>query len=241
MQLLVSVTSTFDAEAALAGGADLIDAKDPTAGALGAVSLDQFHRIVCAVAGARPVTAALGDASDEAEVESSARAFAAAGAAFVKIGFAGIDAADRVRRLVAAVARGVKGGFTTAVVAAAYADADRARTISPRVLVDVAARAGAAGVLLDTFDKGSGGLRDLLAPRALSAWVASAHDAGLFAALAGKLTASDLACVRDAGADIAGVRGAACEGGRSGRVTADRVRLLRSACEVGLAGVVLTE
>jgi len=33
--------------------------------------------------------------------------------------------------------------------------------------------------------------------------------------------------VRDAGADIAGVRGAACVGGRSGTVAADRVRLLR--------------
>jgi uncharacterized protein (UPF0264 family) len=35
--------------------------------------------------------------------------------------------------------------------------------------------------------------------------------------------------VRDAGADIAGVRGAACENGRTGRVSADRVRLLQLA------------
>ena len=38
-------------------------------------------------------------------------------------------------------------------------------------------------------------------------------------ALAGKLMTDDLAFVRDAGADIAGVRGAACEGGRIGRVS----------------------
>jgi uncharacterized protein (UPF0264 family) len=38
----------------------------------------------------------------------------------------------------------------------------------------------------------------------------------------------DFAFVRDAGADIVGVRGAACEGGRSGRVTAERVHLLRA-------------
>ena len=65
-------------------------------------------------------------------------------------------------------------------------------------------------------------------PRALAAWVADAHDAGLLVALAGKLTADDLTFVRDAGADIAGVRGAACDGGRTGRVTADKVRLLRT-------------
>jgi hypothetical protein len=103
--------------------------------------------------------------------------------------------------------------------------------------LDVAARAGATGVMLDTFDKQQGGLRQLVAWRALTDWVVSAHDAGLFVAIAGKLTASDLPYVRDAGADIAGVRGSACDGGRTGRVTADRVRLLRSACDVKPAAV----
>ena len=244
MQLLVSVMGTLDAAAALDGGADLIDAKDPAAGALGAVSIDRFHRIVGTVGGTRPVTAALGDAFDETVIERSARTFAAAGAAFVKIGFAGIDDGGRVARLIAAAIGGVRigvadGGGARAldhlpenrgVVAVAYADADRARSISSHRLVDVAACAGAGGVLLDTFDKQHGGLRDLIAPRALGAWVAAAHEAGLFAAVAGKLTASDLPFVRDAGADIAGVRGAACEGGRTSRVTADRVRRLREAC-----------
>jgi hypothetical protein len=45
-------------------------------------------------------------------------------------------------------------------------------------------------------------------------------------ALAGKLQADDLAFVRDAGADIAGVRGAACDGARTGRVSAEKVRQL---------------
>ena len=92
--------------------------------------------------------------------------------------------------------------------------------------MDVAARAGAAGVLLDTADKSGPGLRQLVQPATLAAWVADAHEAGLFVALAGRLTADDLPFVRDAGADIAGVRGAACDGGRTGRVTADRVSRL---------------
>ena len=45
-------------------------------------------------------------------------------------------------------------------------------------------------------------------------------------ALAGRLRRTDLAIARDAGADIAGVRGAACEGGRTGTVTSARVREL---------------
>ena len=237
MHLLVSVTSAVDAAAALAGGADLVDAKDPAAGALGAVSIEQFRRIVAAVAGARPVTAALGDAADEPAIEQTARAFAGLGASFVKLGFAGISSTDRVAALITAAVSGARRDSSFRVVAVAYADADRAGSISPLRLLDVAARAGATGVLLDTFDKQQGGLRQLVAWRALTDWVVSAHDTGLFVAIAGKLTASDLPYVRDAGADIAGVRGSACDGGRTGRVTADRVRLLRSACDVKPAAV----
>ena len=50
MRLLVSVANATEASAALAGGADLIDAKDPLAGALGAVPiavLAEIHAVVC--------------------------------------------------------------------------------------------------------------------------------------------------------------------------------------------------
>jgi hypothetical protein len=81
MRLLISVANAAEASDALAGGADIIDAKEPLAGALGAVSVKVLREIHAAVAGARPVTAALGDASDEATVERAAAAFTAAGAA----------------------------------------------------------------------------------------------------------------------------------------------------------------
>jgi uncharacterized protein (UPF0264 family) len=233
MRVLVSVTSAAEAAAALAGGADLIDAKNPATGPLGAVSAEAFREICAAVAGMRPVTAALGDAGDEATLECAARAFATAGAALVKVGFAGIATASCVVTLIAAAVRGATQGSSgqCGVVAVAYADAERATSIAPAPLAEIAARAGATGVLLDTADKGGPGLRELIPARALGSWVAAAHDNGLLVALAGKLTAADLPFVRDCGADIAGVRGAACESGRTGRVTADRVRLLRAACD----------
>ena len=231
MRLLVSVTCAAEALAALAGGADLIDAKDPLAGALGAVSADVLREIYAVVADRRPVTAALGDACDEAAIERAARSFVGSGAALVKVGFAGVASADRVATLTTAAVRGASavGDGNGGVVAVAYADAERAASLATADLVAIAARAGAQGVLLDTSDKAGPGLRGLLAPGELAAWVADAHDAGLFVALAGRLTAADLPFVRDAGADIAGVRGAACDGGRTGRVAADRVRLLRQA------------
>lgn len=228
MRLLVSVATPGEASAALAGDADVIDAKDPTF-ALGAVSVDVLRQIHAVCAGARPVTAALGDADEDATVERAAAVMTAAGAVLVKIGFAGIADRARVSALLAAAARGAHACGRGGVVAVAYADADRVASLAPAAFVDVAARAGAVGVLLDTADKRGPGLRTLLSPRAVAAWVARAHDAGLLVALAGKLRAEDLAYVRDAGADIAGVRGAACEGGRTGRVSAEKVRQLRSA------------
>src|SRR4051812_34686738 len=106
MRLLVSVAGVDDAAAALAGGADLIDAKDPTRGALGAVSHAVLQDIRAVVAGARPVTAALGNASDEITVEEAARSAAEAGVEFVKIGFDSIRETSRISELIAAAVRG---------------------------------------------------------------------------------------------------------------------------------------
>ncbi len=229
MRLLVSVAHAADAAAALAGGADLIDAKDPTGGALAAVAPGEFAAICAAVAGARPVTAALGNAAEEDAVERAARAFGQAGARFVKIGFAGITSGEHVGILTKAAVRGARAGGPghCGVVAVAFADADRAAGLAPFALVAAAARAGAEGLLLDTANKSGPGLRDLMEAAALAAFVSSVREAGLFVALAGQLSAADLPFIRDAGADIAGVRGAACEGGRGGQVSAERVRQLQ--------------
>ena len=86
----------------------------------------------------------------------------------------------------------------------------------------------ASGVLIDSADKGGPGLRALVGGAALSRLVRAVHEAGLQVALAGKLRAEDLPVVADTGADIAGVRGAACDGGRTGRISTKRVVRLAS-------------
>ncbi len=233
MRLLVSVANSNDATAALEGGAAFIDAKNPAAGSLGAVSASTFDDICLAVGGRRPVTAALGDAGVETDIEAAARTFAVAGAALVKVGFAGITEARRINKLLAATVRGARRAGTggCGVIAVAYADAHTVASVTPAALPAIAAHNGAAGVLLDTADKTGPGLRDAMAPRAIQAWVAEAHEYGLLVALAGKLSRADLRFARDCGADVAGVRGAACDDGRNGRVSVERVRLLLAACE----------
>src|SRR6266487_4188117 len=195
MRLLVSVRGPVEARAAVAGGADVVDAKDPARGALGAVRADRLAAIRRAVGAARPVSAALGDARDDATV--AAAAAAARGVAFVKLGFGGVTSASQAQRLARAARR---GAATTAVVLVAYADWRRATSLAPDRLLAVAMETGAAG---------------------------------LFAALAGSLTGRDFATARALGAELVGVRGAACIGGRRGRVSQARVaalqRLVRAA------------
>src|SRR5262245_61580587 len=168
MQLLVSVSDADEAHAALLGGAIIIDAKDPLLGALGAVTLDVFRRIHTLVGGIRPVSAALGEAVDEEAMEHTARAYAGAGAAFVKIGFARSDDTARLASLIDAAVRGAKPAGC-GVIVATYAD-DAAAVASRDELVKVAANAGATGVLIDTVDKGGAGVRSLVATDVLTTW-----------------------------------------------------------------------
>ena len=62
--LLVSVRSAAEALTALAGGADVIDVKEPNRGSLGAADDNTISDIVRAVDGRAPVSAALGELVD---------------------------------------------------------------------------------------------------------------------------------------------------------------------------------
>ena len=227
VQLLVSVQNAKEAADALDGGADIIDAKEPAAGALGAVDPETFVEICDAIRGARPVSAAIGDATDAHDVERAANVFASRGASFVKLGIGAAMDRARVTALLAAAMHGARHG-RAAVIAAAYAD--EGTDTWREMLVVAAAHAGARGVLLDTRNKQGPSLPQLITPGALARWTAAARSHGLMAALAGRLDASHLGFVRDSGATIAGVRGAACDGGRADQISTLKVRALAAAC-----------
>ena len=54
-RLLVSVRSAAEARTALAGGADVIDVKEPAHGSLGRASTEVIREVIDAVAGCVPV------------------------------------------------------------------------------------------------------------------------------------------------------------------------------------------
>lgn len=224
MQLLVSVRHAAEAAAALAGGADIIDAKEPAAGPLGAVAPDTLRAIAATVGTARIVTAALGDARDEAAIERDAAAFVEGGARFVKVGFAEAGSLTRTAVLLRAAAR---GGGRERVIAVAYADHDVVQAPSLLDVLAVTEATGVAGILLDTANKEGPSLTGLVSATALTSWVRAARAAGLLVALAGRVLDDDIGMLRDTGADIVGVRGAVCDGGRGGLVSSERVRTLK--------------
>jgi (5-formylfuran-3-yl)methyl phosphate synthase len=89
----------------------------------------------------------------------------------------------------------------------------------------------ADGVLIDTFEKGTGrGLLNYCDVREIRRWCTRMHRLGLEAWLAGSITLEELPGLWEAGADVICVRGAACKPrtgkGRFGEVDEEIVRKL---------------
>ena len=233
MRLLVSVIDADEARLAVEAGVDVVDVKNPAEGSLGAPAPGVIERVREVVPPERPVSAAIGDVPNLPGTAALAALGAArSGAAYVKVGLWGTSATEDAVAVLRAVRAAVDGG--AAVIAAAYADAERVpgRPLPPGEIVEAARRAGVGGCLLDTAVKDGRGLFEWLTPKALAKLVGEGHAAGLEMALAGALRAEDLSAVRAAGADIVGVRAAACrDGRRTAPLDAERIGRLRAECE----------
>lgn len=217
-RLLASVATLGEAELALGAGADLIDLKDPAAGALGAWPLTGLAAAVALVAGRRPVSATVGDLPPEPSVlAAAARATAATGVDIVKLGF--FPGADH-RDLAQALAPTARGGIR--LVAVLMAD-----TAPDLTVADSLAAAGFFGVMLDTADKASGGLLRHQPVHDLARFVADAQAHGLRVGLAGSLRLEDVAVLTPLGPDFLGFRGALCHAGRGSAMDGQRLSELR--------------
>lgn len=211
MRLLVSVVSAEEARRALAGGADIVDVKDPSRGALAPPAPAVLSEVVQAVGTAAPVSVALGDlAGDPRAAARDARAAARRGVDYVKIGLRDVCELNRAVTAIRAVADAV--GPRTAVIATTYADAHALDppAFAPALLPELVGRAGIAGALVDTFVKDGRGLYGWLSESTLEELISRTRQAGGRFAVAGQLRRGEL---RRVGADIVGVRSAVCRGG----------------------------
>lgn len=220
-RLLVSVRSAAEAELALAGGADLIDIKEPRHGALGAADADVWQDVRRVVAGRAPVSAALGELLED-DVLSRARA--AAGLRYAKFGLAGCHSRvgwlARWHKSISALPRGVLP------VPVAYADWPAADAPSPSVALALAQQSPAKLLLIDTFDKRRGNLLSALTWDGLQVIRDHARQAGVQLVLAGSLDARAIEQLLPLAPAYFGVRGAVCRGGRDGRLDEALVKSL---------------
>src|SRR5215210_2805353 len=99
MKLLVSVRSAAEASTALAAGADIIDAKEPSLGSLGPVSSAVLSEIFDRVPERCPLRVALGDVATTGDVRDRISAVPLRQTAFLKLGFAGVTHSDTLCRL----------------------------------------------------------------------------------------------------------------------------------------------
>jgi uncharacterized protein (UPF0264 family) len=231
VRLLVSVRSPDEVAASLEGGADIIDAKEPGLGALGPVAAEVLEAIDARVPLDVPLSVALGDAVSAASLDAVITGLPLRRRAqvYLKLAFTGdggeSEVAMLLRAAVGAAARHTAAPRIIAVVCADGAGGEPAAHGIRRA----ARAAGITGLLVDTAGKDGRTLLDWWSAERLREWVCAVRADGLEVALAGSLGAADLGRIADLGPDVVGVRGAACSGGRTGRVEAVRVRALRAA------------
>ncbi|HEX8418267.1 MAG TPA: (5-formylfuran-3-yl)methyl phosphate synthase [Methylobacterium sp.] len=220
-RLLVSVRDAAEAEAACVAGADLIDAKDPDRGALGALPPDLVRAIVARV-GSRAVTSAVaGEPAEAGALAACIAAMAATGVAYVKVAIrADFTDGDLSRAATFAPGR---------LIAVLFAE----RGIDPAMVARLAA-SGFAGAMIDTTDKDGRRLTDLIEASHLAAFAAACRADGLLSGLAGSLRLEDIAVLAPLGPTYLGFRGGLCEGADR-RAPLDPVRVAEAAaCLRGL-------
>lgn len=229
---LASVTSLAEAEIALGGGADIIDCKDPSQGALGALPGETVRAIRAGLPRTVPVSATIGDLAGPPEtIVRAVEAMAAAGVDYVKIGF--FPGSDAPATIACLGERPLQGCRLVGLLLADH-EPDFA-------LVGLMGKAGFAGAMLDTGAKSAGPLSRFMPQYRLDLFVREAHRNRLFAGLAGSLRLVNIATLAPLGADILGFRGALCRAGkRTGQLDARAVASVRRTMDE-VAGVVRKE
>jgi hypothetical protein len=219
--LLVSVRNVEEAKQAVAAGATLIDVKEPRNGPLGMAEYEVVAAVIDAIGKKVPVSAALGEWSPT--ILTDAVWHLELPLSYVKWGLAGYrdvpgwgeDLLDHRRQM--------KSGAE--LVAVAYADAHKAKSIAADQVAKFARRYKFKAFLLDTYAKDGKTLLNHLKVDEIAAMVEALHAGGVKVALGGSLTPEVAKKLMPCRPDWFAVRGSVCAGGKRGNdLDPDRVR-----------------
>lgn len=214
-RMLACVTGPDEAEIALAGGADIIELKNPVQSA---VMPEVIRATVAAIGGRGPSSAVAADLPMQPGLlAATVNEIAACGVDYVKLGLLpGGDAAACIRDLAGIAAR-VK------LMAVFFADASPDLSLLPLL-----GQSGFAGAMIDTHCKRAGRLLDHFTLSGLRAFVEDCHAARLIAGLAGSLETPDIPRLLVLAPDLLGFRGALCgTDGRAEALDPGRVQAVR--------------
>ncbi len=233
MRLLVSPMNIEEAHAALAGGADIIDVKNPKEGSLGANFPWAIRAVADLARGRAPVSATIGDLPFKPGTASLAALGAAvSGAEYVKAGLLGAKDSAQAVEMLEGIVRAVKDyDPKKKVVASGYSDYLRAGCLSPLLLPEAAREAGADLVMVDTAVKDGRPTFDFMSESQLEQFISQGHSEGLEVALAGSIGFAHLDLLRRLQPDIIGVRGIVCGGDRRSAVRAELVVQVKKALQ----------
>jgi len=230
LKLLISPKNETEAIEAIAGGADIIDVKNPKEGPLGA----NFPWVIRHIRQVTPANIEVSCTLGEAPNRPGSMALASLGAAttgvnYIKAGLYGLKTLEDAVYLMRSVTKAAKEyNSSIKVVASGYADANRISTVEPLLVPEIARESQADIAMLDTAIKDGKTLFTFLTKSQLQCFVDAAHSYGLKAALAGSLQKEDLPAVYALGADVVGLRGAACtlSDRVNGQITREKVQEL---------------
>jgi uncharacterized protein (UPF0264 family) len=225
MKLLVSPINTVEAKAALDGGADIIDVKNPKEGSLGANFPWMIRAVIEEIESKKPVSATIGDFNFKPGTASlAALGAAASGADYIKIGLYDIQTVDQAEELLSKVVKSIKDYDPNKMaVAAAYADYTRINSISPMLLPEIGAKVGFDVVMIDTGIKDGRSTFEYMSEEELTKFVDDSRKLGLTTALAGTIKFEDIDALNRINPDIIGIRGVVCGGDRSSEIKKELV------------------
>ena len=223
--MLASVMNKEEALAVLKVGVDIIDLKQPSKGALGALEITEVAEIVRAIKGQTRISATIGDLPMEPErVFNAIKKMAKTQVDYIKIGiFPNGDRQATLHKL------SELKSLKLSLIAVLFADA-----LPNLDIIQVLKQVGFTGVMLDTLDKKQGSLVDIMPFQQIHAFVNEAQKQTLLSGLAGSLKKSDIQMLMTLKPDYLGFRGALCfQENRVSSLTYDAVVRVKAEIEQG--------
>lgn len=200
--MLASVMNKEEALLVLNAQVDIIDLKQPSSGALGALNINVVSDIVTIIKGQCPISATIGDLPMQPDlVFNAVKAMATTGVDYVKIGiFPEGDSQATLNKLVELKS------LNLSLIAVLFADALPCLSIIKQLKI-----LNFKGVMLDTMNKKTGSLTQIMPLESILAFVTMAKQQQLLSGLAGSLAKTDVKNLLTLNPDYLGFRGALCQ------------------------------